>query len=145
MNLIEVIRMIARDTEIIVMYDIATTPVYIGNCEDYYNLIKGIKKYEKDEVVNIDVKDEKLIITYTHNSLLTDEEKRYLTNLLKPYKDQFDYMIKIENRRGNNYLLYFYSETEDSLCFYLPILDSKNYSKLELNTRYNAEMLELYL
>lgn len=143
MNLIEVIRMIARDTEIIVMYDIATTPVYTGKCEDYYNLIKGIKKYEKDEVVNIDLKDEKLIITYTHNSLLTDEEKIYLTNLLKPYKDQFDYMVKFYNK-GLNFL-YFYSKTKDFNFFYLPILDPESYSKLELNTRYDAEMLELYL
>lgn len=143
MNLIEAIRMIARDTEIIVMYDIATTPVYTGKCEDYYNLIKGIKKYEKDEVVNIDLKDEKLIITYTHNSLLTDEEKIYLTNLLKPYKDQFDYMMKFDNK-GLNFL-YFYSKTKDFNFFYLPILDPESYSKLEFGTQYTAEMLELYL
>lgn len=143
MNLIEVIRTIARDTEIIVMYDIATTPVYTGNCEEYYNLIKGIKKYENDEVVNLSVKNEKLTITYTHNSLLSDEERRYLTNLLKPYKDQFDYMMKIADK--GIHLLAFYSKTKDFFCFYLPALDPESYSKLELNTRYDAEMLELYL
>lgn len=74
--------------------------------------------------------------------ILDDVEKRYLENVLKPFKDKVNYLIKHNDRHKGYYIIVTIYE-EDSLLF--PYFKkNKMYKGMEVNKRYSLKELGLF-
>lgn len=74
--------------------------------------------------------------------ILDDVEKRYLENVLKPFKDKVNYLIKHNDRHKGDYIIVTIYE-EDSLLF--PYFKkNKMYKGMEVDKRYTLKELGLF-
>ena len=87
----------------------------------------------------------KLEIIKLPKQILTDAEKRYLSNVIEPFRDRVNYIIKTENSLGEyitiNSRLYTGWRSDVTL---LPEFEKGSmYKGMEINKRYNLEELGL--
>ena len=80
---------------------------------------------------------------------ITEDEKVYLENLLRPYRDDFNFTFGKVMRNGHLYLkIVFipYSEDDIGEIMLLPLfgINKPMFEGLELNYRYTADYLKLF-
>jgi len=76
------------------------------------------------------------------DEILTKEEKEYLANVIKPFKDRIRYIIK--KRGSSDTTEYIYIMLDNEETFYLPVFEKgKYYKRMEIEKPYRLEYLEL--
>ena len=124
----------------------------LSGANDKYKLtIDGVMQYptwlEKWIPANLPwaVFTGKLEIIKLPKQILTDAEKRYLSNVIEPFRDRVNYIIKTENSMGEyiaiNSRVYTGLRLDVTL---LPEFEKGSmYKGMEINKRYNLEELGL--
>lgn len=84
-----------------------------------------------DQEVEIEVPD-----------ILTKEEKEYLSNIIKPFRDEIDCIFKHKN--DMTFKSYISIKLKDKTYIHFPDLkDNKMYAKMEIDYHYTLEELDL--
>lgn len=74
--------------------------------------------------------------------ILTKEEKEYLSNVIKPFRDEIDCIFKHKN--DMTFKSYISIKLKDKTYVHFPDLkDNKMYAKMELDYHYTLEELDL--
>ena len=86
----------------------------------------------------------KLEIVKLPKPILTNAEKRYLSNVIEPFRDRVNYIIKTENSLGEYITIYSRLYTGWRPDVLLPEFEKGTmYKGMEINKRYNLEELGL--
>lgn len=76
------------------------------------------------------------------DEILTKEEKEYLANVIKPFKDRIRYIIKKRGASGTTEYIYIMLDSRET--FSLPVFEKgKYYKRMEIEKPYRLEYLEL--
>lgn len=93
------------------------------------------KDYYSDKFLNQEVEIEV-------PDILTNEEKEYLSNVIKPFRDEIDCIFKHKN--DMTFKSYISIKLKDKTYIHFPDLkDNKMYAKMELDYHYTLEELDL--
>lgn len=129
-------------------------------CSKIYILLKEYEEHkehsyshgdnEKAEMYRVFMNDLKavynLLAGYVSNLLLTDEERKYLGNVIKPFRDNV-LCIQKSRYNGNEYIAIYYTEIENDECINCVNLPAfrpgKHFSVLEIEKNYTVEELGL--
>lgn len=87
------------------------------------------------------VKVERLIV-FERKEVLDKKEKKYLSNIIKPFKNKIKYILKRNIRETQEYIaIIFYDEIDN---FSLPCFDKNTmYKNMEVNIEYTLKELDL--
>ena len=77
--------------------------------------------------------------------ILTDAEKRYLSNVIEPFRDRVNYIIKTENSLGEYIVIHsrLYTGWRSDVTLLPEFEKGTMYKGMEINKRYNLEELGL--
>ena len=95
-----------------------------------------------DNNVDLDIVKVERLIVFERKEVLNKKEKKYLSNIIKPFKNKIKYIVKRNIGDTQEYIaINFYDEID---TFSLPCFDKNTmYKNMELNTYYTLE--DLYL
>lgn len=124
--------------------------VSYDNCLHYY--WKEIGEYIDNDGFNIKakicLKDINIELIEYEEEILTEKEKEYLKNVIKPFRNKIEYICvqkSVSDRKTYNHIRIEYLE-EDSYynCFELPMfIEGTMYNGMEIEKYYSLEDLNL--
>ena len=87
----------------------------------------------------------KLEIIKLPKQILNEKEKEYLSNVIKPFRDRVNYIVKTENSLGEYITIYsrLYTGWRHDVTLLPEFEKGTMYKGMEINKRYNLEELGL--
>ena len=73
--------------------------------------------------------------------ILDEKERKYLSAVIKPFREQVVYITKSENDYGDD--MYIYIKTEDDYMLFPKFKKDKMYRKMEVSKKYSLKELGL--
>lgn len=145
MTIVDLLNSIANNTQPkeIVIEDVSKNCIFdkfywTEGCKQYINIQcnpAGIKLGE--ETMN-------LVVEY-EVSILTDKEKEYLSNIIKPFRDKIVTILKLPTGPNKEYIEMIFKDYDSSMSFidFPPFDENTMYINMEKFHRYSLEELEL--
>lgn len=108
--------------------------------DDRFEVV-GNPYFPSDDLL-LDVLHGRLEVFKLSEPLLTVEERKYLLMVTKPYKEDIEYVIKLESAMSNREFLFIVVKGAGNIS--LPLYEKGTmYKGLELNKKYELEELSL--
>ena len=115
---------------------------------DKFNIVlNNLSNYNEhliccDNNVDLDIVKVERLIVFERKEVLDKKEKKYLSNIIKPFRDEIEYIVKRNIGETQEYIaINFYDEID---TFLLPCFDKNTmYKNMEVNIEYTLKELDL--